>query len=333
MAESTPRFSIAYPTEHEQPFYSSFEQGILAIDSLLFAGFEGRNAIGFGGGTIVWDGGVSNGLSFTEDLKFASPTFGQLLTWSAGESPIVIDPGHFLVFALTRGSTVGVALTSGGGTPSVITTSSVPISGQSQVIAYHDPVTSELVFFNGLLLAGAGGTSLTGLGQAPTTGSAAPPGAQYLTFALSAGLTAERQLSAVRPLDFVDGGVNAVLEVALGERATVSTVDATPVIAQSIAVASNTIVRVKSTVWGRVSGSNDDAVYGLHIARYINIGGVTSLWDLETSLPADYSPAATLTTAKSLISLVGSNIRINVTGEVATNIDWRVRTEVEEEYA
>lgn len=167
MSESTRRFSIAYPSENEQPFYSSFEQGMTAIDALLFAGFERGNVVGFGGGTIGWDGGATNELSFSSDIIFASPTFGQKLTWPSSESPIVIDPGEFLVFALTRGSTTAVTLTSGGGTPSVVTTSSVPISGQSQVIAYHDPVTNDLIFASGLVV--SAGASIPG-GMNPLNG-------------------------------------------------------------------------------------------------------------------------------------------------------------------
>ncbi len=113
---------------------------------------------------------------------------------------------------------------------------------------------------------------------------------------------------------------------------TTQTTDATPVVAKTVAVIANTIVRVKVTVWGRINGSNADAVLGEHTILVIDDAGTTTLWNLGPTLPADYSPSGGLTTATTAIALSGNDVEVTLTGEGATTIDWRIRTVVEEEF-
>lgn len=335
MAESTPRFSISYPTEHEQPFYSSFEQGILAIDSLLFADFERGNVIGFGGGTITWDSGDSNELSFTEDIVFASPTFGQLLTWAASESPIEIDPGHFLVFALTRGSTTAVSLTSGGGSPSVITTSSVPISGQSQVIAYHDPATGNLIFFNGILLEDSGGVTSNGLGQVPASGSFAPTNGQYLTLALSASLTAERQFNPLSPLQGTDNGINSTYDLGLvsgtvPEQTDVQTTTDTPD-TSTVALASaadDAIHEVEALVIGKTTDGGGGEVFSKLLGIYKRDGGgnIALVDDIDVIARNYGSLSGASPDVRALLITSGADeVQVQLQGKAAVTIEWQIR--------
>lgn len=166
MAEETPRFKIPYPSNHEQPFYTPFEAGFLASDALHFAHFEQGNIQIFGGGTIGWNSSAE--FSFSADIVFSSPTFGQQETWDSGESPITIPSGNFLVASVTRGTTTSVALTKSGGTPTIIVTSSVPISAQSVVLAYHEPNSGDLILFNGIRIAQGGSGSLAPAAAPPT---------------------------------------------------------------------------------------------------------------------------------------------------------------------
>ena len=334
MAESTPRFAISYPTEHEQPFYSSFKQGILAIDSLLFSDFEGRNVVGYGGGTIAWDAGDSNELSFTSDIVFVSPTFGQILTWASSESPIVIDPGHFLVFALTRGSTVPVALSSGGGSPSVITTSSVPISSQSHVVAYHDPVSGDLIFFNGLQLADSGGSSASGMGQ-PPIGSFAPSGAQYLTLALSGALTAERQFNPLSPIQGTDNGGNSTYDLDMIPgfvplHVDVQTVNATPdvsVVALASA-ADDAIHEVEVIVIGKTTDSGGGAAFSKLLAVYGRDGGgnIALVDDVDAIARSYGSLSGSSPEVRALLIASGADsVLVQLQGKAGVTIEWQVR--------
>ena len=111
----------------------------------------------------------------------------------------------------------------------------------------------------------------------------------------------------------------------------VSTTDATPTVLDTVTLEDDKVTRITWRVVGRVNGSNDDAVYGEFTARYIDDGGVSALWDIESSTPADYSPSATLTTANiSVAAPSGQDVVLSVIGEAATNIDWQAKRIVEE---
>ncbi len=173
MSEETPRFKIPYPSDGQEPFYSPFESGNIASDSLHFSSFEQANTQVFGGGDILWRGATGdplteNQLSFTEDIIFVSPTHGVLETWSASESPVTIPLGSFLVVSLTRGATAPVTLTKAGGDPTVIVTSSVPVSGRCSVLAYHAP-NGSLYFPTSVTLSAGDTVSGIGTGASPTS--------------------------------------------------------------------------------------------------------------------------------------------------------------------
>jgi hypothetical protein len=154
MAESTPRFSIAYPSNQQQPFFTTFENGITEIDSLLFAGYDDRGTVTLGGGTMSWDGGGTNELSFTSDILFVSPTFGQVESLTTAVSPVTIAPGEFLTVELTRGATSAKGLDA-----TLLVSSSPTIGSRRRILCWHNPSDNSLVFLTGLSIRAGSGSS------------------------------------------------------------------------------------------------------------------------------------------------------------------------------
>lgn len=154
MAESTPRFSIAYPSNQQQPFFTTFENGITEIDSLLFADYDDRGTVTLGGGTLSWDGGGTNELSFTSDILFVSPTFGQVESLTTAVSPVTIAPGEFLTVELTRGATSAKSLDA-----TLLVSSSPTIGSRRRILCWHNPSDNSLVFLTGLSVRAGSGSS------------------------------------------------------------------------------------------------------------------------------------------------------------------------------
>ena len=153
MPESTPRFSIAYPSDQQQPFFDTFESGITEIDSLLFAGYDDRGTVALGGGTLSWDGGGTNELSFTSDILFVSPTFGQVESLTTAVSPVTIAPGEFLTVELTRGATSAKNLDA-----TLLVSSSPTVGSRRRILCWHNPSDNSLVFLTGLSVRAGGGS-------------------------------------------------------------------------------------------------------------------------------------------------------------------------------
>jgi hypothetical protein len=192
MPEQTTRFSIAYPSSNQQPFFDTFQSGITEIDSLLFAGFDDRGTVLLGGGSVSWVAGGTNEFSFTEDIKWVSPAFGQVETLSTAVSPVTIPSGNFLTVGLTRGATAPKGLDAG-----LVVTPSAPIGGSTRVLCWHNPADGSLVFLNGLIIpsgatfsggatptASGGNIILDSRGSGATTGSVVAGGTGVVNVAI-----------------------------------------------------------------------------------------------------------------------------------------------------
>ncbi len=212
MAESTPRLGIPYPSNQQQPYFETVQAGALANDALHFGQVDETNTQMYGGGTLTWSGGS---LSFTSDIIFISPTFGVLEVWSATESPVEIAVGSSLIASLTRGATTSVALTKTGGVPTILITSSVPVSVKSKVICYR-ATDGALYFPTGLVIADGAATS----GGVRPSAVGASGDATYLTITPEAGLTSERQI-AVTPNEIteIDNGPGNTYVLGLADTA------------------------------------------------------------------------------------------------------------------
>lgn len=99
MTDHTPRNSIPYPSEREEPFFDSFKSGMLAMDAAIFANSDNSNIQFIGGDVFSWD--APNDLLFwTGTIRvngFHSP-FGGFIP--AGS--IVIQPDEVIYFKMPR---------------------------------------------------------------------------------------------------------------------------------------------------------------------------------------------------------------------------------------
>jgi len=106
MAE-TQRMSMPYPDEHEDPWYASFEDLMVALDGHDFASFEDRNLFIMGGGTFDWDADT-DALVWDDILEVHTPSTGKLQSLAAGS--IAIADGEMWVVDITRGASDIVTL-------------------------------------------------------------------------------------------------------------------------------------------------------------------------------------------------------------------------------
>lgn len=174
MTETTSRFNIAYPSERAINWFADFSSAMAQLDANDFASWADRNKVVFDGGTLTWNGPTNptdtNELTWTETIYFADPTFG-VIQELAPQSEVVINPGEFLVVDLARGPTTVNTVT-------YSTTSSVPISNHTSVLAWHDPNTGTLYLGTGVFL--SDGSSVVGVSPGTNGGSFATVNAEYL---------------------------------------------------------------------------------------------------------------------------------------------------------
>jgi hypothetical protein len=101
MSELTPRMQFPYPSDREQPFFTSYRSGELARDASHWALSENDNLVFAGGGTWTWTAGTGV-LSWSADLLilgFTSPTKSYLLI-PAGS--IVVEDEEVVFFNVLR---------------------------------------------------------------------------------------------------------------------------------------------------------------------------------------------------------------------------------------
>lgn len=138
MTQETRRIKIPYPSDGQDPYYPAFEAMVQTIDASVFGSVSNRNTLFFGGGRITWEGGV---LSFSENIVFVEPTFGQRQILPA-QADIVIPKGHFVYVELSRGNTQEVSL-------SAIVGSSIPVNSNAFVLSWRHPTTGVLYWKTG----------------------------------------------------------------------------------------------------------------------------------------------------------------------------------------
>ena len=166
MPKSTPRFHIPYPSDLEDPFYVAFESMVRFLDQLNFGQFEDVNEIVYSDGVVSWDiVGGNYILSFNSDVNFVSPSFGRIQTLPVTTPPldIQIPVNHYLIFDLTRGSTVDVDLS----TKYTVQTQ-LPIDATHRILCYH--ASNHKLYFTTNLVLDVGDTSSS---MAPSGGGGA----------------------------------------------------------------------------------------------------------------------------------------------------------------
>jgi hypothetical protein len=148
MPSHTPKLNMTYPSRTENPFYTSLESFITAVDRHLFASNEDRSLIFLGGGTLSWDAGTGE-FSWSEDIQVITPTTGKLQTLAA--SSLTVTEGSMMLLSLTRGATTAISLTATTGSYAAATASAL-------VFAYRNG--DELVLRTGQVLIDGDETAL-----------------------------------------------------------------------------------------------------------------------------------------------------------------------------
>ena len=105
-------------------------------------------------------------------------------------------------------------------------------------------------------------------------------------------------------------------------KALVQTTDATQTTLCSFTIPSNSSAVVRATISLRNTANNDTAAIMI-VGTFKNNAGTVTLEGSVTSLLAIMGSAGLLT-ALSTMDVSGTNIRIRVTGIIATTIDWQV---------
>ena len=147
MANETPRMKITYPAIGEGNYFDNYQAGMNDIDAGIFATWSAINTIPSGGGTVTWDlVGSDYTLTWTSPIAFQTPAFGSAQSVASG-SITNIPKGLLIYTDLSYGATTGsTALT-------FTVASQVPVDTASLAFAWHNPVTDQLHFATGLVLA------------------------------------------------------------------------------------------------------------------------------------------------------------------------------------
>jgi len=108
----TPRISIPYPSENQDPFYEQFVGMVNALDASLYAGREDRQLVLMDGGAFhfVVDPGTNIAtLSWTGTINIAAPITGFL--WFIGAGSINLLEGEVFYVNLPRAPLTNVSVT------------------------------------------------------------------------------------------------------------------------------------------------------------------------------------------------------------------------------
>ena len=100
MSELTPRNLFSYPSEREEPFYTSFKDGMIAEDAAHWANADNGNLVYFGGGVFNWDQ-PNNLLWWTENIYVS----GYTTPWRAiitGPRSVTIQENEVIYFQMPR---------------------------------------------------------------------------------------------------------------------------------------------------------------------------------------------------------------------------------------
>jgi len=99
---------------------------------------------------------------------------------------------------------------------------------------------------------------------------------------------------------------------------TVTTTDATPTVAKSIALDDNTAYLVKSFVVGRGTAGAERAAAIIYGFAYRQSAGSAVLADAGTPFLSETDAGMDI-----VFSVSGNNLQVEVTGKAATTINWR----------
>jgi len=131
---NTSRMGWPYPSEHQDPWFQSFEDLVTAIDSSGYAAREDRNIVF--GSAAIWSFTAGTGvLSWDADLKIYSTIKGYFFTVPAGS--VSLQEGELFYVDLVRAPSAGQALTP-------VVSSQVPTSDTRLVIGVR---SGSSVFF------------------------------------------------------------------------------------------------------------------------------------------------------------------------------------------
>jgi len=100
MAQQTKLMKITFPSEDEEPFTDSHQQGMVETDQIQYANAENGNLIWSGGGIASWVAGT-NTFTWAADIKITAMTTGaRFAVIPAGA--ILLEDGEVAFFVMPR---------------------------------------------------------------------------------------------------------------------------------------------------------------------------------------------------------------------------------------
>jgi len=128
------RMTFPYPSEHQDPWFTAFEDFVRAIDASGYAAREDREIVIGGGGDFIFTAG-SNSLTFDAPLEIFSPIKG--FKFSVAPTTVVLEEGECFYVDLVRSPTGNSAL-------AAVSAARVPSSDTAYIIAIR---SGNSVFF------------------------------------------------------------------------------------------------------------------------------------------------------------------------------------------
>jgi len=179
MAEQSPRMAWTYPSSEDDPWYSPFQDFVIAADGSGFAHREDRSIIWAGGGTISWDLGTET-LDWTGEIRVYSPLSGKLMSVDAG-SIVGWADGEIVYLELTRLALANV-------TKALQKSTALP--SNDDVMAFAVRIGDAIYFRTGISL--SDGESVIGVAPSPSGGTATDVNAVHVNVASEiSGVTAK----------------------------------------------------------------------------------------------------------------------------------------------
>jgi len=244
-------------------------------------------------------------------VEAAALTNGQLLIGSTGAAPVAAN--------ITQTGTLGVVITNGAGSISLDTVQDIRTTASPSFVN----VTLSGKTSGSVIFAGTGGVLSENNSQFFWDNS---------NYRLGLGTLAPARRLDVNgssiyrgSLRYVDAGAsNANWEIF---QAQTTTTDATTTTLQSITVPTNSVIMLIAKIVGRRTGgssgaSGDSGIY-IRTARFKNVGGTVTMYNLQTDFTSEDQFAWNGT-----LDVSGTSARIRVTGAANNNVTWTVTYEV-----
>jgi len=244
-------------------------------------------------------------------VEAAALTNGQLLIGSTGAAPVAAN--------ITQTGTLGVVITNGAGSISLDTVQDIRTTASPSFVN----VTLSGKTSGSVIFAGTGGVLSENNSQFFWDNS---------NYRLGLGTLAPARRLDVNgssiyrgSLRYVDAGAsNANWEIF---QAQTTTTDATTTTLQSITVPTDSVIMLIAKIVGRRTGgssgaSGDSGIY-IRTARFKNVGGTVTMYNLQTDFTSEDQFAWNGT-----LDVSGTSARIRVTGAANNNVTWTVTYEV-----